>query len=68
MRLLAADGSLSVAEIAQSAGWTTKDGKWNKSRAQRCMARLKDAKLIRKTRAGCWKLTDVGAQELEDMK
>jgi hypothetical protein len=68
LRLLAADGSLSVAKIAQSAGWTTKDGKWNKSMAQRCVARLKDAKLIRKTRAGCWKLTDAGTHELEDMK
>ena len=68
LRLVAADDSLSIAKLATRAGWLTKDGKPNKSMAQRCLSRLKTAKLIRKTRAGYWKLTDAGKQELEDMK
>jgi hypothetical protein len=69
LRLLAADGSLSFANIAGRAGWfSSRDGKPNKSMAQRCVARLKNEKLIRKTRAGWWKLTDAGTQELRDMK
>jgi hypothetical protein len=68
LRLVAADDSLSIAKVATHAGWLTKDGKPNKSMAQRCLSRLKNAKLIRKTRAGYWKITDAGKQELEDMK
>ena len=64
----AADSKLSVANIAARAGWLSKDGKPNKSMAQRCLARLKSTKLIRKTRAGNWSLTEAGKQELEDTK
>jgi hypothetical protein len=68
LHLLATDSTLSVASIAARAGWLTKDGKPNKSLAQRCVARLRDAKLIRKTRAGSWRLTPAGEQELGDIK
>jgi hypothetical protein len=68
LRLLAEDDSLSIAGLAAKAGWLTKDGKPNKVMAQRCLNRLKTAKLIRKSRAGYWKLTDAGEKELQDIK
>jgi hypothetical protein len=68
LKLLSVDGRLSYTDIAVRSGWSMRDGKPNKSMAQRCVSRLKSAKLIRKTRAGYWTLTDAGEQELGDIK
>ena len=57
LRIVAADGKLSVAEIAVRAGWLSqKDRLPLKSRVHRCLKALEAAKLIRHLR-GKWRLT-----------
>jgi hypothetical protein len=53
-----------MAELATAVGWKAKNGKPNKSKAQRTLGRLQRDKLIRKDR-GRYEITDKGNRALK---
>jgi hypothetical protein len=53
------EDSKSLAEVAQLCGWITKQGEPDRSKAQRGMNRLRDARLVKTERDG-WTLTEAG--------
>ena len=62
LRIVAADGKLSVTEIALRAGWLgQKDRLPMKSRVHRCLKALVAAKLIKQSRSK-WLLTQAGKE------
>lgn len=61
--LLGSPGA-SLGTLAETLGWTLKDGKPAKSRTHRTMMRLKDEKMVAKKR-GRWELTGPGKAEAE---
>jgi hypothetical protein len=67
LRIVAADGKLSVAEIALRAGWLgQKDRLPLKSRVHRCLKALVAAKLIKQSRTR-WLLTQAGEEALDGL-
>ena len=52
--------------IATAMGWKLYSGEPNKMKAHRCIKELIKAKLIKKTRAGRYKLTPEGQKELNE--
>jgi hypothetical protein len=61
LALLVGKEGLSLALIAQRAGWLTKAGEPNKAKTQRVVNRLRDANLVKHDR-GEWCLTDAGSK------
>jgi AAA domain len=61
---LAANPRMSIAELATALGWKRKEGKPNKSKAQRVLGRLQHDKLIKRER-GRWEITEKGKQALK---
>ena len=59
MLLLAGNEGLSLTAVAEHAGWISRTGEPNKSKAQRVMNRLRDAHLVKNER-GDWRLTEAG--------
>jgi AAA domain len=66
LRALRDHPDLSMARIAQDAGWLDADGRPEKWKVQRAMASLADDKLIHRARKGApWTLTEKGKEVLE---
>ena len=66
LRALRDHPDLSMARIAQDAGWLDADGKPEKWKVQRAIASLADDKLIHRARKGApWTLTEKGKEVLE---
>jgi hypothetical protein len=61
LALLVGKEGLSLAHIARRAGWLTKVGEPNRSKAQRVLQRLRDAHLVKFDR-GDWQLTEAGSK------
>jgi hypothetical protein len=61
-----ANSSASMSSIATAMGWKLYSGEPNKMKAHRCIKELLKAKLIKKTRAGRYKLTPAGKAELNE--
>jgi hypothetical protein len=62
--LIAADARVTQSAIASAMGWKLHSGEANKVKAGRCIAALKDSKLIKETRTGRYKLTPEGEKVL----
>ena len=62
--LLAGGEGKSLAALAEQAGWITRLGEPNKSKAQRIMNRLKNDRLV-KVERGDWQLTEAGEKAAE---
>jgi hypothetical protein len=60
LALIDADPKASQATLATKAGWKLHNGDPHKVKVGRCIARLKDHKLITETRQGNYRLTDKG--------
>lgn len=65
LAIIDVDPKASQADIATKMGWKLFSGEPHKSKAARCLKSLKDAKLIKPTRAGHHKLTDEGKKALK---
>ena len=63
--LSASNAAASQASIATAMGWKLYNGEPNKMKAGRCIKALVKAKLIKLTRAGRYKLTPEGEEELK---
>jgi AAA domain len=61
LALLVGKEGLSIAQIAQRAGWLTKAGEPNRAKTQRVLQRLRDAHLVKFDR-GDWQLTEAGSK------
>jgi hypothetical protein len=61
---LDADPSASLSSLAGKMGWALFNGDPNKTKVRRCLKSLKNAKLIKETRAGKHRLTDEGKKVL----
>jgi predicted transcriptional regulator len=66
LTLISTNPAATLAAIATAMGWKLFNGQPNKMKAGRCIKELIKAKLIKKTRAGRYKLTSEGKKELND--
>jgi AAA domain len=64
LAMLAADPKASQADLATKMGWTLYSGEPHKSKVERCRKRLIADKLVKKTRAGYYEVTDEGRKVL----
>ncbi|HEX9320491.1 MAG TPA: AAA family ATPase [Xanthobacteraceae bacterium] len=64
LAIIDADPKVTQAKIATKMGWTLHNGEPNKVRAGRCIAALEKDKLVKKSRAGRYKLTPEGKKAL----
>jgi hypothetical protein len=65
LKLIEHDPAITLAKIAQAMNWKLFDGRPHKTKATRCIERLKRDKLVKETRAGHWQLTPEGKKVLE---
>ena len=63
-RAMAKMRGASLADLAQSVGWLTKDGKPYRSLVQRTLNALREDKLVKKE-SGRWVLTKAGLKEAD---
>jgi hypothetical protein len=66
LAFISTNPAASLAAIATAMGWKLHNGQPNKMKASRCIKELIKAKLIKKTRAGRYKLTPDGEKELNE--
>lgn len=67
LMLIETDGKVSLADIADGAGWVNTKGETNRLRAQRAVDRLIKSKLVELTRTGR-KLTTKGLEAVADVR
>jgi hypothetical protein len=66
LAFVASNPTASYAAIATAMGWKLFSGDPHKTKAVRCIRALLKAKLVRQTRAGRYKLTEEGEEELKN--
>jgi AAA domain len=64
LRKIDADPTITYRALAIAMGWRLNNGDPNKTKAERCVANLEHAKLIKETRSGRWKITPEGTKAL----
>ena len=60
LKLIDSDPRASIATLALKMGWKLYSGEPHKTKAVRCLTTLKNAKLIKQTRTGRYRLTPEG--------
>jgi hypothetical protein len=65
LKFIGDNPSLTYSTLAIAMGWKLQSGEPNKMRAKRLVDELEDSKLVKKTRAGRYKITDQGKKVLK---